>query len=280
MTSITSKINVKTDSIYSALRKKANNTSLSDKTLNKLMVISNRRLGMCQADAKDIFIKNFPVNNMTFASKTLAINLSKVVNHISNNEVRQSIQDWIINCNVPDWMISQKVTTTKTIAEVTDCFDFIKINADRLGNIIGEGCEAMVFEDRLLPNKVIKVFNDDISSYLINNQVKAFNQFYGNNAAQIISGRGILMNKIDGTPLSKVNSFRADACDQFISLLNEMCKKQCPPADMSEDNFLYNSDNGQFYPIDITKIATQNGNINRSEINYILNFIANKIDQQ
>ncbi|MBG6247654.1 hypothetical protein [Candidatus Symbiopectobacterium sp. PLON1] len=129
-------------------------------------------------------------------------------------------------------------------------------------------------EDNKNPGKVLKIFFDDVSPDEVARQAESFRLFYGNDSASIIAQVIIQLDKIDGVPLSNVNRFSHGAADNFIFLLYEMCDKGCPPTDMSENNFLYNTSRNQFYPIDISYFPGDN--IDSGGVNYILKLIAEK----
>lgn len=139
---------------------------------------------------------------------------------------------------------------------------------------MGEGAEAIVVEDNESPDKVLKIFFDDIQPDEIARQADSFRRFYGEDSARIISHGIIQLDKIDGVPLSKVRYFADDAADDFIALLYEMHEKGCPPTDMSEDNFLYNLSRNEFYPIDMSYF--HGDKIDTGGLHYILRLIAER----
>lgn len=285
------KIDVQTDTISSALLKKVNNESLSQKTLNKLVKIANTRECFTPAEAKNIFINNEKVKT-SIDSMCLARELRKVVDDFSNAKVKSKVAEFIINCNSPTIgqvkirapeCMSGKVKSPSADAPVeirtsgkvnpssTDVF--LNLYADRIGQTIGEGGQAVVIEDKVNANKVMKIFFDKVNSDEIDNQITSFKRFYGENSAQLVSERVIYMDKIEGVPLSEVTSFPAGSSANFESLIETMIRKGCPPSDMSENNFLYDEVKNKFSPVDITRCDVNDIDINGFE--YVLNKINN-----
>ncbi len=159
--------------------------------------------------------------------------------------------------------------------ECMSAAEFADQYATRIGRVIGEGAEAIVVEDSENDNKVIKIFFDDVKSDDIVNQANSFRKFYGESSAQIISGRAIQMDKIKGDPLSNITRFQSDSVNNFILLVEEMITKGCPPSDMSEGNFLYDSAEDKFLPVDIA--TSKDNTVDRGGFMYIVNYINSKV---
>lgn len=340
------RIDVQNDSIYSALLKKSDNTSLSKTTLSKLAKISNTTLGLTEAEAKKVFVDNKPINE-TPRSRTLAFALEAIHSGEFNPKVKNQIKGFIRNCNITPAkphvqnrssghpvnhanVIPQSgpespfgptrgnlvygVTSSTTpavgqtksvrfyenkytpdVAEVgkqtisdinrspasapdqiknMSTAEFMHAYAEYLGKDLGEGKQAFVVQDRQDNNKVIKIFHDNIEHEEIEGQASSFKKFYGEHSAQILSGRAIHMNKIEGMPLSQVKKFPDDAIWNFTNLISEMIKKGCPPTDMSENNFLYNERKNTFSPIDIS--LCKKNEFDTGGLQYILGYIEDK----
>lgn len=90
-------INVITDSISSALLKKTNNTSLSSKTLEKLVKISNASIGLPRSDAKDLFVCGKSIAKSE-ASEKLLKELNNVMPYVLNDGIKSKINTLINNC--------------------------------------------------------------------------------------------------------------------------------------------------------------------------------------
>ncbi len=59
-----------------------------------------------------------------------------------------------------------------------------------------------------------------------------------------------------------------------MSLIVDMIAKGCPPNDLSEDNFLYDTKSGLFYPVDIDK--NESNHIAQGSLHYLLDYIDSK----
>lgn len=273
-----SRIDVKKDTIYSALLKKTNNDTLSSKTLKKLAKIATTSLGLSKSDAKGIFIHNKPVTP-SGASVILAYNVYKALSQVSNDNLRPRLKAFIADCGRPsinDHQITGIPCSASSCTETTA--EFMAKNRDRIGASLGEGAQATVVVDNKNPGKVLKIFFDDVSPDEVARQADSFRLFYGNDSACIVAQGIIQLDKIDGIPLSKVDCFDDDAAEDFILLLHEMCDRGCPPADMSVNNFLYNFSKNQFYPVDISYFPGDN--IDSAGLHYILKLIEEKSKHQ
>ncbi len=267
-------INIYKDSIYTALLKKINNRSFSDKTLEKLVKISNTSLGLTKLEAKKVFFKNDLVGKGCPSVK-LAFELKKALPQVSNDELRDKINKFIFNCNASAPVVHLKNRTSTTgVIRVMSAGEFVKKYSHKIGETIGKGGEAIVVNDSQDNNKVIKIFFDDSSPEEINNQVRAFEKFYGEKSAEALFGRAIHMDKIKGVPLSQIKEFPANAADRFLTLLIEMNSKGCPPSDLSENNFLYDKAENKFSPVDIS--LSDSNEIDRSGVAYLLDYIKGK----
>lgn len=273
-----SRIDVKTDTIYSALLKKTNNKTLSSKTLNKLAAIARTSFELPKADAKQIFKNNKPMTP-SGASIILAYNIGKALAQVSSDNLRSQLKAFVAHCGSPyvDNNPQTGIPCSASSCTATST-EFIIKNSDRIGAQLGEGAQAIVVEDKENPGKVLKIFYDDVSPNEIARQADSFRLFYGNESASIIAQGIIQLDKIDGVPLSKVDYFADDAEENFILLLYEMCDKVCPPTDMSEGNFLYNIARNQFYPVDISYFPGDK--IDLGGLHHILKLIAEKSKPQ
>ncbi|MCW2473120.1 hypothetical protein [Candidatus Symbiopectobacterium sp. NZEC151] len=273
-----SRIDVKKDTIYSALLKKTNNNTLSSKTLKKLAKIATTSFELSKSDAKGIFIHNKPVIP-SGPSIILAYNIYKALAQVSNDNLRPQLKVFIAHCGRPSMDSHQRTGIPNSASSCTaTTSEFIEKNSGRIGATLGEGAQAIVVEDNKNPGKVLKIFFDDVSADEVARQADSFRLFYGKNSACIIAQGIIQLDKIDGVPLSKVDYFYDNAAEDFILLLYEMCEKGCPPTDMSENNFLYNASRNQFYPVDISYFPGDN--IDSSGLHYILKFIEEKSKPQ
>jgi len=269
------RIDVRNDSISTALLKKADNKTLSNTTLNKLVKIANTHYGLTKAEAEKVFIKNQAIETSGHSVK-LAFELKKVISHVTNSEIKTNIENFIRNSNPHALHQPINRMPTDTINQIKNlsAAEFVEAYSSRIGQPIGEGTEAMVLEDNENNHKVFKIFFDDVKNSEIINQANSFRKFYGKNSAHIIAGRAIYMDYIKGSPLSQIAEFPAGSVTNFMSLLQEMVGKGCTPSDMSENNFLYDKTVNKFLPVDIT---TSEGNkINKNGLNYIINYISNK----
>ncbi|HHH2059565.1 TPA: hypothetical protein ACPZAW_003234 [Yersinia enterocolitica] len=104
-----------------------------------------------------------------------------------------------------------------------------------------------------------KIKAEDLDSVLISsefeNEVKFFNRFYGEGAAEIISQNNqlyIRMYHIPGKGLAQINTkiFPANARKQFLSMAEDLERYNIIHNDFSFNNVLYDQENNTFYPID------------------------------
>ncbi|MGL6012732.1 MAG: hypothetical protein ACRC0J_14745 [Shewanella oncorhynchi] len=95
-------INLKVDSLETALLKKGENVSISNKTIQKLIRLSNTSIGMSKEDAIAIF-KNKGTALESKSSYLLKSKLSNVIRNIPSENVRKIYTRWISNCPVSDW---------------------------------------------------------------------------------------------------------------------------------------------------------------------------------
>ncbi|EPW5278844.1 OspG family effector kinase [Yersinia enterocolitica] len=130
----------------------------------------------------------------------------------------------------------------------------------KLGKHIGSGLTAEVYLDANNPGFVLKKIKaEDLDSVLISsefeNEVKFFNRFYGEGAAEIISQYNqlyIRMYHIPGKGLAQINTkiFPANARKQFLSMAEDLERYNIIHNDFSFNNVLYDQENNTFYPID------------------------------
>ncbi len=130
----------------------------------------------------------------------------------------------------------------------------------KLGKHIGSGLTAEVYLDANNPGFVLKKIKaEDLDSVLISsefeNEVKFFNRFYGEGAAEIISQNNqlyIRMYHIPGKGLAQINTkiFPANARKQFLSMAEDLERYNIIHNDFSFNNVLYDQENNTFYPID------------------------------
>lgn len=297
MLGIFNRINVNTATVFSALMQKANNEALSPKTLNKLVRVANADVGLNIRDAQRLFKENKPIAASIQTSK-LVFQLRRVAGEVRNPTLSAKIENWIQNCNsttvhnhssffpngqtgVHRNTINQQIQTPnnshieqKNSNTRLNFEEFICQNYTRIGPEIGKGGEAFVVEDKTNPSKVLKIFLDSSNPSEINEQAVLFNKFYGENSAIVLSNRAIEMLKVPGIPMSKVENFNPDAKNKFMSLIVDMIAKECPPNDLSEGNFLYDSKSGSFYPVDIGK--KESNQIDQGGLGYLLDFIDSK----
>lgn len=269
------RIDIHSDTIITALQKKTENQDLSIKTLRKLAKIANSHSDLPKKEAENIFINNQPIQKNVHSQK-VAYELKKVISQVSNEKLRNIIGGFIRNCNASISISARKSEPTNNISQIKfmSTAEFVDAYSNSIGQTIGEGAEAIVVEDNKNNNKVFKIFYDDVENDELINQANSFNLFYGENSAQIISGRAIHMDKIEGTPLSQVKEFPANAANNFISLINEMVAKGCAPSDMSENNFLFDNAKNKFSPVDIS--TGKDNKVDENGLIYIARYISNK----
>ena len=130
----------------------------------------------------------------------------------------------------------------------------------KLGKHIGSGLTAEVYLDANNPGFVLKKIKaEDLDSVLISsefeNEVKFFNRFYGEGAAELISQDNqlyIRMYHVPGKGLAQINTkiFPANARKQFLSMAEDLERYNIIHNDFSFNNVLYDQENNTFYPID------------------------------
>lgn len=92
-----SHINVDTDSFNTALLRKADNQTLSNKTLEKLARVANSSYGLSMADARNLFVYSQAIGKSD-ASQQLCKELSTLLVSVSNEKVKVAINSWIGAC--------------------------------------------------------------------------------------------------------------------------------------------------------------------------------------
>ncbi|MFC0139326.1 hypothetical protein ACFFJN_03945 [Erwinia mallotivora] len=87
----------KNDNIETALLKKAGNTSLSSKTLKKLVRITNSTMGISKENARRIFISNKTLE-ANESNRKLGEIIYSVSQQVKNQQVRYQYERWYDNC--------------------------------------------------------------------------------------------------------------------------------------------------------------------------------------
>lgn len=121
------KINIHTDNLQSAIAKKTNNTSLSDKTLEKLVNIANTHYEFKNGEA------NFIIRGIPCSAN---VNCEKVSNLITAIKNIKSVKgDSFINSKIHSWQIKAK--------------ELLKIdyNPDEMKQLLGKGSRGTVYKD-------------------------------------------------------------------------------------------------------------------------------------
>ena len=141
-----SRINIKKDTICSALLKKSNHDKLSSKTLSKLAKIASSSLGLYKPDAKELFINNKRLTP-SGSSIILAYNITKVLALVSNDNLRSQLKEFISHCRAPSFYNKERVGIPYS---GTPCSlatsEFIIKNSDRIGATVGEGLKPLWFK--------------------------------------------------------------------------------------------------------------------------------------
>lgn len=100
-----------------------------------------------------------------------------------------------------------------------------------LGNVIGKGGNAVVYEDMENTTKVLKMFTISQSHEEVTSEVRCFNQYYGAGSAEKIYGDnrdiiGIRMDKINGESLLNISSLPAQAEHAIYDMFERLEKKE------------------------------------------------------
>ncbi|WP_380179422.1 hypothetical protein [Kalamiella sp. sgz302252] len=94
------KINIKKDTLLSALQKKSYNSSLSNKTLTKLVKLANTELGLTKKEARCVFIKNESIP-LSAGSTKLLYNLKSINNGPLSSYMKNQCARWMENLKPP-----------------------------------------------------------------------------------------------------------------------------------------------------------------------------------
>ena len=136
-----------------------------------------------------------------------------------------------------------------------------------LGELIGEGTTAEVFEDANDSSRLYKKYDLAGNQYnevleMAKTESHLFNVFYGEEASVVIQHGGdvyLLMLRVPGTPLSEIDT--ADIPDNLESLyLQLICKLNelgIIHYDLNTANVLYDKDSESLFPIDFRDIYTE-----------------------
>lgn len=224
-----------------ALVKKAKNTEISRKILNKLIKIATTSIGLSKKEASNIF-HNTGTAIKTAESKQLSNKICKALPYVSNQHVKQLYTIWIKNCGV---------TIMPKKPGACSYSDFMHEHSNTIGNVVTENREAIVVVDKLHANCLIKIFFDGESPGIITDQAEVFNRYYGVGTANALSGRAIVLTNISGYPLSQVKQFHENADVDFVKTIAKMIDKDVHSLDLSKDDFLYNAQYESFLPIDM-----------------------------
>ncbi|HGU0976031.1 TPA: type III secretion system effector kinase NleH, partial [Escherichia coli] len=113
-----------------------------------------------------------------------------------------------------------------------------------LGNVIGKGGNAVVYEDAEDATKVLKMFTTSQSHEEVTNEVRCFNKYYGAGSAEKIYGDnddvlGIRMNKINGESLFNISSLPVQAEHAIYDMFDRLEQKGILFIDTTETNVLY-----------------------------------------
>ena len=100
-----------------------------------------------------------------------------------------------------------------------------------LGNVIGKGGNAVVYEDMENTTKVLKMFTISQRHEEVTSEVRCFNQYYGAGSAEKIYGDnrdiiGIRMDKINGESLLNISSLPAQAEHAIYDMFERLEKKE------------------------------------------------------
>lgn len=147
------KINIHTDNLQSAIAKKANNTSLSGKSLEKLVSIANTQYEFKDGEA-DFIIRGIPCSTN--------VNYEKVSNLITEIKSVKPVKDnSFINSQIHSWKVNAKglLKTNYNPDKVKQMSFFVKNTCDtKLFNM--EICSGRKYG---IAGKILKVKNEFIS---------------------------------------------------------------------------------------------------------------------
>lgn len=142
------KINIHTDNLQSAIAKKTNNTSLSGKSLEKLVSIANTQYEFKNGEA-DFVIRGIPCSTNVNYEK-----ISKLITEIKS--VKPVKDDSFINSQIHSWEVNAKELLK------TNC------NPDEVKQLLGKGSRGTVYKDgetilkktkKLTPNEIFHEAN-------------------------------------------------------------------------------------------------------------------------
>ncbi|EQB7293318.1 type III secretion system effector kinase NleH [Escherichia albertii] len=140
-----------------------------------------------------------------------------------------------------------------------------------LGNVIGKGGNAVVYEDAEDATKVLKMFTISQSHEEVTNEVRCFNKYYGAGSAEKIYGDnddvlGIRMNKINGESLFNISSLPVQAEHAIYDMFDRLEQKGILFIDTTETNVLYDRARNEFNPIDISSYNVSDRSWSESQI--------------
>ncbi len=140
-----------------------------------------------------------------------------------------------------------------------------------LGNVIGKGGNAVVYEYAEDATKVLKMFTTSQSHEEVTNEVRCFNKYYGAGSAEKIYGDnddvlGIRMNKINGESLFNISSLPVQAEHTIYDMFDRLEQKGILFIDTTETNVLYDRVRNEFNPIDISSYNVSDRSWSKSQI--------------
>ncbi|WP_137647851.1 type III secretion system effector kinase NleH [Escherichia albertii] len=140
-----------------------------------------------------------------------------------------------------------------------------------LGNVIGKGGNAVVYEDAEDATKVLKMFTTSQSHEEVTSEVRCFNKYYGAGSAEKIYGDnddvlGIRMNKINGESLFNISSLPVQAEHAIYDMFDRLEQKGILFIDTTETNVLYDRARNEFNPIDISSYNVSDRSWSESQI--------------
>ncbi|MBV8043591.1 hypothetical protein [Pluralibacter sp.] len=209
------RINVRLDNIQSAIEKKSNNESLSQKSLNKIKSIANSQFNLKTGVSESIFSSahHSKIMNRTGVPELIS-HLRGIRGIESNRFMTEQVNTWIRNASN---LLGKDVDT------------------GREGQVIGEGSKGKVYKVDDFVVKKTTIQNLSKSSH----EVKMCNEYNGKEVAFIINS-GMKMPFIDGG-----KSDRSDTLKGVVDLYN----KGFMIGDATPDNFL-KLENGDVVPVD------------------------------